>query len=572
MKLKNNKIKKIKKENIDLDKILVETINENKIMYLSAFILIISLTIEIVVFPSMYSNFVANFPDKIIDINYSDILWLLLPYISAELLFSLADTIDSYTLPKIEDDVIIKLITKTFNSSKNTKKEINNNDLILNLRKISDIKDIYYLVCAYTLPAIAVSCGLGYYFIKADKAHGIVMCVILAISFYVLFIMGKSCSSNTNDNEENNIEFYDDMNDIISNISNVLSSGTDKDEINRIKNNQKKYYKSNVGKNLCNTNLKFSFSLIYFFIMLIFNGVAIKLYHENKINKSVLVTIFFMVSALISIYDSMAYEVGNLTNSLGVYKTIKKYFKNYINKTNDTNNTKLQFPFIEGKIDFKNIIVKYNDKKIFDNFNLTIHPNYVTGIIGKIGSGKSTLLKVLAGLIDYEGIITIDDTNILEYENTEISKFLGYIPQNPKLFNRTIFENLNYGSNYDEKYIWDKIKLFDLYDLFNSFENKLQTIVGKNGEKISGGQRQIIYILRTIIQNKKILLFDEPTSALDISYKTKFINLLSKIKNQTNSTIIIVTHDNDVMAVCDKILLFSQINTNNTSNTNDTNN
>lgn len=558
----NDKIDEIDKidEHINLDNILFETINDNSVIYFSAIILIISLIIEIIIFPSMYSNFVAKFPDKIFDIKYKDIIWLLLPYIFAELLFSLADTIDSYVFPKIENTVVEKLIKKIVLSTKKTKKEINSNDLMLNLKKISDVKEIYYLICAYVLPAIAVSAGVGYYFIKADKTYGIVMSLILVISFISLLIMGKSCSSNTKDNEEKTITFYDDVNDILNNIGNILSSGTELNEISRIKKNQKIIFKSNVKKGLCNTHLKFSFSVIYFFIMLVFNGSAIKLYHDGKITKSVLVTIFFMVSALISIYDSMAYEAGNITNVVGVYNAIKKYFNKFeisgdtdiVNINDDVNS---DFVVKEGEIKFIDIFVKYNKNIIFNKLNLTIHPNSITCIVGKIGSGKSTLLKILTGLVKYQGIIKIDNFDISKYDSSEIAKYLAYIPQNPKLFNRTIYENLNYGSDYSEDQIWEKIKEFDVFELFNSFDKKLNTMVGKNGEGLSGGQRQLVYILRTLIQNKKIILFDEPTSSLDVTHRNFFMKLLLKIKNKT---IVIVTHDDELLPISNKILSFSK--------------
>ena len=552
---------------INFNKILLETINENKIVYFSAIILIISLIIEIIIFPSMYSDFVAKFPDKVADINYKDALWLLLPYALAQLLFSLTDTIDSHVFPKIENTMTEKLIKKIMMSTKQTKKELNPNDLILNLKKVNDIKDIYYLMCAYVFPAIAVSGGVGYYFIQADHTYGIVMSLILVIAFISLLIMGKSCATHRKNNEEDVVVFYDDVNDIVNNMGNILSSGTELDELSRIKKNKEIILKNDITKSLCNSNLKFTFSLIYFSIMLIFNGSAIKLYHDNKITKSVLVTIFLMVLTLISIYDSMAYEAGNISDVLGLYNATKKYFNSFDDSNNSNNecqqnmintisiNKNDKLIITEGKIKFVDIFAKYDDKIIFNNFNLTINPNSITCIIGSIGSGKSTLLKILIGLVDYEGTIKIDNNDISKYDSSELAKILAYIPQNPKLFNRTIYENLNYGSNYNEEEIWNKIKEFDLLDLFNSFDKKLNTMAGKNGEHLSGGQRQLIYILRALIQNKKIILFDEPTSALDSTHKMFFMKLLSKIKNKT---IVIVTHDDELLSVSNKVLSFSK--------------
>ena len=131
-------------------------------------------------------------------------------------------------------------------------------------------------------------------------------------------------------------------------------------------------------------------------------------------------------------------------------------------------------------------------------------------------------------------------------------KYISYVPQNPTLFNRTIYENLNYGSEYSEEEIQHIIDNLKLTDFIKSFPDKLQTIAGKNGENLSGGQRQLIYILRGVIQDKKIILLDEPTSALDHTYKEILINLLKQLNNKT---IIVVTHDPEIYGLFDRIIM-----------------
>lgn len=537
---------------INLNDILIETINENKIFYVSSLILSMSLITSVIIFPAMYSDFVAKFPDKFDNIDYKDIIILLSPYFISEVTYYLSDTINSHTLPKIENDMINKLINSVIMSVKKTKTELNTNELILNLKKIFDIRDMYHLISAYMLPAIAVSCGLIYYYAVADKTYGIIVSLILIITFISLIIIGDNCFSSARQNEEDINFFYDDVHDIFNNVDHIIVSGTEDKEKCRIKKNQNHVINSCITKDFCNTNLKFLFSMVYFIVMLVLNGFAIKLYNEEKISKSVLVTIFFMVASLISMYDSMIYELDSITKSVGNYKEISRYF----NKFKIDESIKLSnFTINTGKIDFNNISLKFGDKQIFDKFNLTILPNSITGIMGEIGSGKSTLLKMLVGLINYDGIITIDDKDISKYNSTDIANDIAFIPQNPKLFNRTILENLNYGSNYTEDDIWKIINFYNLDDFFNGFENKLKTQVGKNGEKISGGQRQLIYILRSFIQNKKIILFDEPSAALDSQHTNAFKKLLSKISNRT---IIIITHDKELMSLFDRTLIFDK--------------
>ena len=96
-----------------------------------------------------------------------------------------------------------------------------------------------------------------------------------------------------------------------------------------------------------------------------------------------------------------------------------------------------------------------------------------------------------------------------------------------------------------------KINEMNLTDFFNSFPNKLHTSVGKEGANVSGGQKQYIALMRALLQNKKILLLDEPTSSLDVDAKKILIDVIKKIKNKT---IIISTHDPELVHIFDTVI------------------
>jgi ABC-type bacteriocin/lantibiotic exporter with double-glycine peptidase domain len=196
------------------------------------------------------------------------------------------------------------------------------------------------------------------------------------------------------------------------------------------------------------------------------------------------------------------------------------------------------------------------DKKIYDNFNATIPMNSITGIVGEIGSGKSTLLKILLGYYDYTGTILIDNQDIKNFSKNEIRKYIAYVPQGPKFFNRTIRENLKYGTNLTDQQIDQLIEQLNLTTFINKLSNKLDTLIINNGENLSGGQKQIIYLIKTIILNKKILLMDEPTSSLDNEHTKIFIQLL---KTLNDKTILIVTHDESINELFNKTITIQKI-------------
>ena len=92
--------------------------------------------------------------------------------------------------------------------------------------------------------------------------------------------------------------------------------------------------------------------------------------------------------------------------------------------------------------------------------------------------------------------------------------------------------------------------------MFNNLKLGLNTIVGKNGEKISGGQRQIVFLLRSILRDNKIIILDEPTSALDINSREHIFTILKKLMR--NKTFIVITHDLDLLKIVDRVIEFDK--------------
>ena len=532
-----------------LNNIIITTILENKTILLSAVLLIVGSVIGGIIFPRMYGDFASNIPDNILKFNFIDILIVVLPYIVSELLYYVCDTIDAYAFPKIELSIIKRLSNKVIKSVKTTKHEINSNELILQLKKILDMRHIYYMITSYVLPPILISLGISFYFGMSNISFGISTFVILALVFIILINMSNKCFDKTQHNEHQIDNFCEDVYDVFNNIDPIIVAGMTKEELDRIENKKNELYKHMSGKDLCNGQLKFVFFIAYFIVMIILNGLGMKLYYDKKIDKSVLVGIFFMVLTLIQHYDSMIYELHNISSHVGIYRHLQQYFDNFT-----INNTKLKTDFKSDNydIEFKNITANYKDKKIFDKLNLIINENDFVGIMGEIGSGKSTILKILAGIMKYEGDIMIGNKNIKDYD---ISEIISYIPQNPKLFNRTILENITYGTDYNIDKINKIILEFDLVNFFKSFPKGLDTKVGKDGLNISGGQREIIYILRAIIQDKKIILMDEPSGNLNDDYRDIFMNI---VKNLTNKTIIIVTHDDKILDLFNRIIVMDK--------------
>jgi ABC-type transport system involved in cytochrome bd biosynthesis fused ATPase/permease subunit len=208
-----------------------------------------------------------------------------------------------------------------------------------------------------------------------------------------------------------------------------------------------------------------------------------------------------------------------------------------------------KFTTTTNGIHIKGLSVQHADKTILDNVDLTVTPNKRIAIIGNVGSGKSTLLKAIMKLTDYKGVIKLGDIDIDNADVASVRNKITYIQQHPRLFNRSCYYNIIYVTNATKNDVDELISRYDIRNVFGNVE--LDKKVGKNGEFLSGGQKQIVCLLRCFLKPTTFLLFDEITSSLDQNLKKKIMFLINELS--TGKTSIIVTHDTYLLDKVDEI-------------------
>ena len=210
------------------------------------------------------------------------------------------------------------------------------------------------------------------------------------------------------------------------------------------------------------------------------------------------------------------------------------------------------------QIVFNNITFKYpgTEDYVLQNKSLVLNTNNnkIIGITGASGNGKSTIMKIALKLYPLTaGEIMIDDVDIQSMDPHYIRKNITYINQNSRLFDKTIIDNIMYGCKDDDvcKEHFDNIMKYPrIVELFQELDIDKDT-VGYSGEKISGGQRQIVNLISGLVNPSKILVLDEPTNALDSELKKEVIDIIKYFK-QHKQCIIIITHDQDVHSTFDE--------------------
>ena len=201
----------------------------------------------------------------------------------------------------------------------------------------------------------------------------------------------------------------------------------------------------------------------------------------------------------------------------------------------------VSLPKFENSIEVKNLDFSYtNDRKALNNINLTFEKNKKYAIVGESGCGKSTLIKLLMRYYkDYNGDILIDNKDIHKIFSNDLYKNMSMIQQNVFMFDDSIKENIKLFANYSDEEVLSICDRSGLSNLISRLPDGINSLVGENGNKLSGGEKQRIAIARSLINNTKILILDESTSALD--NETAY-NLESSLLSIYDLTLIVVTH------------------------------
>lgn len=209
-------------------------------------------------------------------------------------------------------------------------------------------------------------------------------------------------------------------------------------------------------------------------------------------------------------------------------------------------------------IKIENLCKNFGDLNVLDDISFEIEEGDIFGIIGQSGAGKSTLLRCINGLETYQsGSIVALGKEVKDLSKKDLQlmqKDMGMIFQNFNLLNRlTVYENIALPLRFwkqspkeekNNKRIHELLKLVGLEDKINSKPREL-----------SGGQKQRVAIARALVMNPKILLCDEATSALDPKITQDILTLLQQINRELNITVIVVTHQMEVIKqICNKVV------------------
>ena len=205
----------------------------------------------------------------------------------------------------------------------------------------------------------------------------------------------------------------------------------------------------------------------------------------------------------------------------------------------------------KGEINFKNISFKYNteERKVLNSINLNIIGGEMTSLVGHSGAGKTTILNLIPRFYDkVSGDILIDGQSIYDVSLNSLRNNISLVNQDTTLFDDTIKNNIAYANlDATDDEIIEAAKLSHCNEFIDKLPNKFDTIIGENGTRLSGGEKQRLSIARAMLKKSKIILLDEATSSLDAETESKIQEAI-KLLTKDRTTLVIAHRLSTVMS------------------------
>ena len=534
---------------------IFDFLKQNKIwMFMTIITTLICNPIEMIVLSDLFSHFTT----AINNMQYSESITILLKIaglsIAVDTVYMFSNYFDKIYYPMMEKFIRFELIDVIFkNIEVNYEKEDISNHIIKALKIPNTVTTFtgrfIYWVVTFVLTSIVI---LGYILYLNPFIGG--MTLIVFVLYFILYYYILIDTKNTSERRENEEKLLMmNIDDVLSNSISIICTKKLKDEKEFLTNKHSVYDDAHETHLWSTSTGGYVLSIMVIMVLVVYVYLILRLYKSHKIDKNstikvIIIMLFFIRYIKTSSQGSIRViaEYGKLAeNEMDVRKLL-------VDKADATGDTK-DIP-ITGDIEFKNVSFQYaaaaaatetpseTPPKILDSVSFKIKPLDRVAIIGTNGSGKSTIIKLLSGFFKpTEGQILFNGEDSRNIDREYLRSKLSIVSQKVVLFNRSVIDNICYATNTPKEEVIKILDRLKIMNVFKKLPQGLDTMAGARGEKLSGGQRQIIYLLRSYLSNKPITIMDEPTAAVDAFHKNYVLQMINEMSKKT--TLIVVTHD-----------------------------
>lgn len=541
---------------LTISKMIVEYIKDNKKLFLIYVLFLLILPLQDIGLPHLLGKLTNSIQSKS---NLTTPLTLIILIILLlQVAYSLADYVEIKMYPSVQKYVREKMMEHIFMVQKTNYEELKVGEITTKLIKMPALMYTYMenWKNLYIPQTIVFTVAIIYFFFHNWIIGAALLILILSLA-YMIYSSIFVCEGLAKKRDKVYNNLYEEVDDVLRNAITILNFNQEDNELKRIDTYHDEYKILSERALNCAMRVRYTFLPIILCFLIFFTYYSYKKVINGEMQPGAFISLFIIMLYIINSMWRMIGNVKEIVLKWGMIQETLEVF-NKCTKEREDNGVIYNAPNKMGIV-FKEIGYYFEDdngvrRDIFDGLNLEFNENEKVLVIGQIGSGKTTILRMMMKYIEpIKGEIFINNVPFSKIHCNDLRKYIGYIPQNPILFNRSIYENITYGViGYDKDAIVSLIDQLGLQDIFSKLPSGMDTNVGKYGSKLSGGQRQIVWILRTIIQNPPIILMDEPTASIDENTKEIVHNLLELLMKE--KTIIMVTHDPFLLKFTDRVV------------------
>ena len=549
----------MKTNKVDINYYLIEYIKQNKILFLFYVLLLFIYPLHKVILPKYYGKVISNLNQSKNQKFMENVKYLLYIFITYNVLIAVLNKVQGSFIPGFSEYAIQHIFSTLLQNKKLNYENLEVGEILAKIIKVPNI--IYkYLDLLRTLifSQLFITAGTLWYY-STISSRMLYIYTGLSLGLILLQIITYYATMDIEiqrEKEKDNI--YQHFQDLLNNLISVVvckQENYEKEYLHeKFKPFVKVFYKS--------LNINFIYRVIYavytVIAFIILNSYLYFDYESKVITKEQFISSFIVTYSILHLFTDANSSIRQVVDMYSQVKDMENYFNEKTKLDQEMRIHTEDKSFSHGIIEFQNVSYKYEENAEFKgkyayalkNINVKIEKNENVAIIGQIGSGKSTFVKLLLKFFEpSEGEILINNINLKHISRDELYDHIFYIPQKPKLLNRSLYENIFYGIKVEEKdkssniekikKIMNEMKLEE--NIIDIFMEKMDQQLGNDGIKLSGGQRQMVWIIRAMLRNPSIIMFDEPTSALDKKNKENIIRVIKEIGK--DKTILIISHD-----------------------------
>ena len=543
-------------------------------------VILCCLTLERVAIPHFYGQLLETIKAAKFDATYRIFAMVIGIFLVFQVLDTVLTYIDANLMPRFEAYVRTHIVDTLLERYQQQHTELDLGNITSKLIKLPGYLNwLFYKVKAFLFNhvlSILITCGYLFYchpYLGGIFGSSFLVLGVLTVAFC------RHCSAPSYKREDAFDRTHEDIQDILYNLQTVYVNRTETAERARIDAINQETIDRTREAAYCGIPYRVMFALLFIGVFAGITWTSIHLYRTKRLTLALLVSSFMVTFSILRTCISFYFDFDSFIYIYGGIQVVSDYLE-ALPQACTHNQEQAKLPTNAPSTGKPGVDIRIHDIQytppvlageartksratgttsvtapLFDGLSLTVPAGQHVAITGGIGSGKSTLAHILLKLqCVQKGSVRLNGVSLRTLKPADVRHVIQYVPQQPRLFDRTLWENLSYGNPaLRPKDVYDLLRELELHDLEAVFRRKMYERVGKQGYKLSGGQRQMVFLMRTLFnRDARVVILDEPTSALDGRSRDQVLKLIRA--GAQGRTLMVITHDEELLRYVDRVV------------------